>query len=534
MIRAPLIRPVAVALIVATATLLAACGSGVAKAKSPRSWAPAERHAHGLRYVASTEGKRLLLHTRGGDVSFLTGVDIGATTPGHAPGELAIPRATYRRWFKQIGALGIHVVRIYTIHRPAFYDELASYNRAHPNAPVYVVQGVYLADESYFENHDLFAPAVHDSFRAELVDAVKAVHGQLVRRPQRGRASGTWRSDISRWVTGYIIGVEWDPATFRSDLRNAGRPAWKGRYFSSKPHATPTERWLAEMLDVVASQEASRGWTMPLAFANWPPADPLRHPTERHTNQDSIQVDANHVAASPNWTGGYFASYHVYPYYPDFLRYEKPLQRYRYRGRFDAYAGYLAALRNHHPMPTVISEFGVPSSMGSAHKGVRGRDQGDHSEQEAMAIDGELLEMMHALGLGGAFVFAWSDEWFKATWNTVDHQLPADRRALWHSAWTNEQHFGLVASDPGKTTRTIVGRGSDEWTRNGSSVLFHVPAACAAFRRPTTRLTSTSGSATRARLPVDAPRSRSASTSSPEATAVYPVVAASGRTPTTP
>ncbi|CAN5820565.1 hypothetical protein BH20ACT6_BH20ACT6_00790 [soil metagenome] len=49
--------------------------------------------------------------------------------------------------------------------------------------------------------------------------------------------------------------------------------------------------------------------------------------------------------------------------------------------------------------------------------------------------------------MGGAFVFAWTDEWFKRTWNTLEHQLPPDRRQLWHDQLTNEEHFGLVATD---------------------------------------------------------------------------------------
>jgi hypothetical protein len=65
-----------------------------------------------------------------------------------------------------------------------------------------------------------------------------------------------------------------------------------------------------------------------------------------------------------------------------------------------------------------------------------------------MAIDAELLTRLPTSGADGAFVFAWTDEWFKRTWNTLEHQVPAERRQLWHDPLTNEQHFGLVATDP--------------------------------------------------------------------------------------
>jgi hypothetical protein len=126
-------------------------------------------------------------------VGFLAGVNLGATTPGHQPGELAITAADYRRWFAEMGELGIRAVRIYTIHPPAFYDELAAYNRAHEDAPLYLVQGVYLPDESYTAKpRGLYDPAVSAAFAAELRDAVGAVTGDLDRAPAtRDAPTGT-------------------------------------------------------------------------------------------------------------------------------------------------------------------------------------------------------------------------------------------------------------------------------------------------------------------------------------------------------
>jgi hypothetical protein len=96
----------------------------------------------------------------------------------------------------------------------------------------------------------------------------------------------------------------------------------------------------------------------------------------------------------------------------------------------------------------MITEFGVPSSLGSAHPGTLGRGQGDHSERQAMQIDAQLLRMMRQLGMAGGFVFEWTDEWYKQTWNTQLHQVPVGRLQLWHDVFTNEQYFGVVATDP--------------------------------------------------------------------------------------
>ena len=431
-------------------TALAGCG-GSGTEKHGTDWAAAPRKGGGLTTLAQSDAGGFRLYTRSGTKSFLPGVNLGSTTPLHQPGEVGtIPGSDYRRWFAQMGSLGIRVVRIYTLPAPAFYDELARYNAAHPTAPLYLFQGVYLPDESYTEpGRTLFTRSVDDAFTRELVDVSQAVHGHLTRAPRPGRAGGHYTTDVSRWLAGWVVGVEWDGQAVRRTDRLQRDAAYRpGTYFAATSDASATERWLARHLDTLAASEHGYGTSEPIAFVNWPTADPLHHPLEPNRDEDLAGIDANHVLPTGAWPGGTFASYHAYPYYPDFQRYEPALQQTRWRGRPDPYAGYVAALRRHYAahMPLLVTEFGVPSSLGSAHQGPLGRDQGAHTEQEAMQTDADLLRMLQAQGVGGAFVFAWSDEWFKRTWNTLAH-VDLERLALWHDPLTNEQWFGLLATD---------------------------------------------------------------------------------------
>ena len=253
---------------------------------------------------------------------------------------------------------------------------------------------------------------------------------------------------MSPWLLGWVVGVEWDPeATARTDRLERDAPYRPGTYFRATGDATPTERWIARHLDGLAAAEHDRGVSVPIAFVNWPTTDPLSHPQEPLPQEDLVGVDAEHVLPTRAWPGGTFASFHAYPYYPDFQRYEPGLQRTTWRGRTDPYAGYVRALRDHFTsMPLMITEVGVPSSLGSAHLGPLGRDQGAHTEQQAMQTDADLLHLVHDQGASGAFVFSWADEWFKRTWNTQESQVDA-RRQLWHDPLTNEQWFGLLATD---------------------------------------------------------------------------------------
>ena len=431
------------------------------------SWAAAPVQRAGLSTLAEPQGTRLALHTRSGDVRFWTGVNLGSTTPGHNPGELAITGEDYRRWFRQMGRLGVRVVREYTIHPPQMYQELAAYDRAHPSAPLYLVQGVTPPGTPHTATPELFNRAATDDFSGELRDASAAVHGALVRPTRPGRASGRWTADVSPWLAGWIVGLELDPrTTLASDRANAGVPDFHGRYFSSvadSSKTSPTERWLAARMDELATAEAARGRSAPIAFVNWPTTDPLRHAYEPLVTEDLVGIDANHVRASPAWPGGTFASMHAYPYYPDFLRHEPAYLAHRLHGVADAYAGYLADLARHFKdMPLLITEVGVPSSIGSAHLGTNGRDQGGHSEQQELAIDAALIHTVHDEGLSGALLFAWTDEWFKRTWNTAPRQevVYSERRSLWHDPLTNEQFFGLNAEDS---------------RRSGSQVVFESP-----------------------------------------------------------
>lgn len=430
---------------------LAACSSPESSPPATADWSAAPVSGpDGLDSVAVSTANGFALHTASGDKTFITGMNLGSTTPTHQPGELAVTADDYRRWLAQMGDLGIRAIRIYTIHPPSFYSELLAYNLSHSTSPLYLVHGVYVPDETYLKNGTLYDQVTDQSFSSELADASRAVRGQLDRAPQQGRSSGRWRADVSPWLMSWIIGVEWDPVAIkRTDTLNAGAPSVKGRYFTSARGASPSERWIAKHMDELATLEAAQNQSVPIAFANWPTVDPLTHPDEPLESEDLVGVDANHVQPTNAWPGGTFASYHAYPYYPDFLRHEKALAQTTWNGRPDAYAGYLQALKAHHaPMPVMVTEVGVPSSLGSAHSGTNGRDQGGHTELEAMQIDADLMRLVKDQGLSGAFVFSWTDEWFKLTWNTMEHQIPADRRQLWHDPLTNEQHFGVIATDP--------------------------------------------------------------------------------------
>ena len=464
----------------ALALAAAGCGGKSGEREKPGpSFAGVPQAVGGMQVPARATSTAVQLGMRGGfRERFWAGVNLGSTTPGHLPGEVSARAADYRRWFPEMAAVGIKVIRVYTLLDPSFYSELRRYNLSHPKAPLYVIHGVWIPEERFLAGHDLWDPAMLKE-QERLSDEVHdAVFGTLRRAPRRGMASGRWTADISRWVIAWSPGVEWDPAaTADSEKKNPPR-GYDGDYIGTTGASTSTEAWIARTLDHLAALDAKAGWSRAMTFTNWLTADPLKHPDEPLAREDQISVDAMHVRATKAWPGGFFASYHAYPYYPDFLRYEPA-----YRKAKDPYAAYLTALRDHHKgQALMITEFGVPTSLGKAHLGPLGRDQGDHSEQEAAKIDRDLLRDIKSTGMAGGDLFEWIDEWFKFTWNTIDEEQPAERRALWRNVLTNEEYFGIIGADAGPRPAVTLDGSDREWKAGRSQVLLESRGAVRELR----------------------------------------------------
>lgn len=397
----------------------------------------------------------------------IKGVNLGMGKPGHFPGEAAITKAEYLRWFKYIGAMNANVIRTYTLHPPAFYEALLEYNTKAAQ-PIYLLHGVWINEEKLLSSHDVYTEELAAEYIKEMQRTVDVIHGNADVPANPGHASGTYRADISKFVLGWVLGIEWDPeVVVETNKKHRGMPDFNGRYFETE-QASPFESWLAGTMDEITAYETDRyHWQRPVSFTNWPTTDMFEHPSEPLDNEDMVSVNPNVIRSKPSLQAGYFASYHVYPYYPDFMNYETKYTDYvDFRGEKNSYAGYLHDLKKSHRMPVLVAEFGVPASRGMTHRNVQGWNQGAHTEQEQGSIDAHLFEDIYQEGMAGGVVFAWQDEWFKRTWNTMDLDNP-DRRPFWSNIQTSEQYFGLLAFDPGEPATALHADGDiNDWTRS--------------------------------------------------------------------
>ncbi|WP_328589283.1 hypothetical protein [Litchfieldia alkalitelluris] len=384
------------------------------------------------------------------------GVNMGMAKPGAWPGEASITKSEYARWFKQIGEMNANAIRIYTIHPPAFYEALYDYNQT-AKEPIYLFHGVWINEEELVSSGDTFNKALTEEFKQEINMAVDVIHGNITIPKKAGHSSGTYTRDVSNYVLGWILGIEWAPETVNStNLKHQDASEYTGKYIQTK-NASAFEKWLANLMDeTIAYETINYNTQRPMSFTNWPTTDLIEHPSEKDQNEDKVGVNPNVIIKTDSFKSDLFASYHVYPYYPDFLNTEDQYINYQdHEGENNNYAGYLNHLRDVHEMPVLIAEFGVPASRGLTHKNVHGMDQGELSEEEQGTINSKLFKSIVDEHMAGGIVFTWQDEWFKRTWNTMDYDNP-NRRAYWSNAQTNEQQFGLLSFDPSDSYESMI------------------------------------------------------------------------------
>ena len=210
----------------------------------------------------------------------IRGVNMGVGIPGHFATDYAIDEETYLRWFQQIQDLGANTIRVYTILHADFYNAFYTYNSAREaqgQEPLWLIHGVWVNDYVQNSHRD----AYDDDFLQALLDDSKTLvdilHGERSLNLGRGLGPGNYRRDVSPWVIGYILGVEWEDVTVAyTNEKYPERNSYQGTYMETTEDATPFEAMLAQVGDSIIEYETERYRQQRLvAFSNWPTTDPL-------------------------------------------------------------------------------------------------------------------------------------------------------------------------------------------------------------------------------------------------------------------
>ncbi|MBC8586806.1 hypothetical protein [Paratissierella segnis] len=339
----------------------------------------------------------------------------------------------YDRWFEKIHEMNANTIRVYELQSPDFYDALFQYN-IKSEKPLYFFQGVSLDKDTLAEIPDVFKLDNIVPFKDEINITIDAINGKAKIPERDGQAFGNYTSNVSRYLLGFILGNEWDPNIVdTANKERSDKGDFEGTYFYTE-EGNAFEHFLAEIMDHALSYEMSEyGWMHPISFINWPTTDFLTHLSEPIKEEDMVKINPNNIKTKSK-NISYFASYHIYPYYPDFLNLEpKYTLHMDKRGKPNNFAGYLNDLINNHEMPILVSEFGVPTSKVLNHINIHGINKGNLNEEEqGYHIVNMFEDIMTEKCLGG-IVYSWNDNWDN-----------------WSDALNSEEQFGILSMDRNK------------------------------------------------------------------------------------
>lgn len=425
------------------------------------------------------------------------GVNLAVAVPGTWPGELAATFEDYQRWFDDIVAMNANVIRLYTLHRPWFYEAYADWKKKNPDKELWIVHGIWMdeipygepcfSDETGAEIACEYITEMTEQLDEEIRYVIDAVHGDALIPARFGKAYGKFQTDISRHIMAWLPGHEMIAEhVVPVGTIYAQYTEYDGKYVR-KTGGHPLETWVARGLDHTVLYDYERwGQMRPVGWSNWPALDAIHHPTETTAfGQDELDVNlADYTTAGP-FNRGIYASYHVYPFNPEFIIYTPAYQQtVDAKGRVNAYLGYMLDLKaQHEGRPVFITEFGIPSSLGNAHANPWAWDHGGYNTAEQAEITVALYESVVEAGMGGAVIFEWLDEWFKRVWMT-NPTTYSEHDRLWHDMTDPEENFGIVTYHPVAGEAHELDGDASEWDDDGKAVHSQDGAALRADAAP--------------------------------------------------
>lgn len=404
---------------------------------------------------------------------FIKGINLGLSLPGFFPGEYPIKKGTYLKWFNLIYDLGINTLRVYTLQSPGFYDALFDFN--HDKPKLFLLQGIWYEPQEFI---NLDSEKFLNKIKIHITEVLDAIHGNITLNERPGMPSGTYFCNVSNYVLGYLFGREPEACMVRNYNEEHKRRLEKfyGNFLFIEK-GNPFEIWNTKILDYLISYSFEKYNEIPLvSVVNWITLDPIEHPTESNMedeeaffsrnknfyikcneNEDMEVFDTYKIRSMKN---NFFSTYHIYPYYPDFMNYE-------FSDMSRPYLSYLYILKNHHQgQPLIVGEFGIPTSRASAHWHCKGWSHGGKNDIEQAEILIEIIEDIKKAKYAGYAIFSWADEWFKANWVFMNFYSPRDRKPFWFNLQDPEENYGLMETYPGYPQKSIFLDGKKEnWNK---------------------------------------------------------------------
>lgn len=397
----------------------------------------------GTRLVSKVSSKYLSVYQNGTwKKMYVKGVDIGTSLPGFAKGSFPSDNIIYTQWLQKIGKMNVNCIRVYTIMPCGFYRALDIYNSLNPNKKLFLLQNISLKDQK--ENENFLSKDYRKAYQKATEDTINAIHGNTSIKINDGQDSDLYINDVSGYVLGYLVDPGLNTTNVLATNKANSLYKYNGVYVSSGINATPTESWLASVSDEIYQYEQKKyNMQHPVAITSIPELDTLHHDKSGTNGDDDVTcVDINNIDISSKVKCGFFGAYNIFPDHPGFMTGEDDDLKPRYAG----YKEYMDSfIKTQKKYPVLVSEFGIPTSMGANQIGGLEYPNGKNGE----VIQGQgIASMMNIIkdsGCMGGLVYEWADEWGRSGPATSSLMIPYERSNLWHNMIEPAQNYGILA-----------------------------------------------------------------------------------------
>jgi len=342
----------------------------------------------------------------------LRGVEVISFVPGQSYWELGATKKDYLRWFEQIEDMGATVIYAANIMHSSFYNALYQYNKTSENG-LMLIQGV--GDTNINTNGEELSQSLRK--------AIDIIHGNRIDLLNENGIQVFMR-DLSPWVVGFTVGVDWNPDTIAYINNNVNMPdSFQGRFFSTSEGANRFEVMLAQVMDDATSYETRRFKTQrPIGFISTPLTDFLEFERIYAAQlRKYVQTDHENIIPSEDMRAGVFAAYRLFHFTDDFLSLLVPSQQDNLAQLLDdldihcSFNGYIDLVARYHTMPVVAVGFGISTSRTPTRIDAAA-PYNERQQGEGLAIISTQLEDK---GWAGNIISTWQDNWERRTWNTA-------------------------------------------------------------------------------------------------------------------
>lgn len=386
----------------------------------------------------------------------IKGVNIENFIPGHIPSDRAIDKNTFKRWFKQISDMGANTIKISSIYNNAFYDALYEFNKENEK-PLYLLQGLQVSAYANNNKKDAYDKGFYGDLYLQSRFAVDVIHGKRnITTNTPTISGGIYRSDVSKYVLGYIIGSDWNNTTIAYTNKKEIAKTYRGMFLKTKEDSNAFEVMLTRLMDSLLVYESDKyGEIRLISFANNPECDPFKYDEGYdllYGKFASIDID-NIEERNYNVLFACYDAYELCTNFEDELA-ERTLLKLEKRGvKFNNSTflnGYLDILCQYHTCPVVVTSFGYSTSRGVTNNSA----PFDEIKQGQMIIDD--YENILKSGCQGGFIDAWQDAWTKRSFNT-SYAIDLSHEEDWIDVQSTSQSKGILKFVPENENVTIDG-----------------------------------------------------------------------------